>query len=110
MGAPRGGREEAGFEVIFEVLIDELVLKDDFKNIDLQHQRKIVKAIRERLSTDPEKYGEPLRGDLKGYWKLRVGEFRVIYEIRKEQVIVCVIKVGLRRNDEVYRAVLKRLR
>ena len=95
---------------MYEVLIDELVLKDDFKRIDLQHQRKIIRAVRERLSTDPEKYGEPLRGDLKGYWKLRVGEYRVIYEIRKEQVVVYVIKVELRRNDEVYRAVLKRLR
>ncbi len=95
---------------MYEVLIDELVIKDDFKRIDLQHQRKIVRAIRERLATNPEKYGEPLRGDLKGYWKLRVGEFRVIYEIRKEQVVVYVIKVGLRRNEEVYQAVLKRLR
>jgi len=33
----------------------------------------------------------------------------VIYEIRKEDVVVLVVKVGLRRNDEVYRAVLKRL-
>ena len=96
--------------MIYEVLIDEFVIKDDFKRIDIAHQRKIAKAIRERLGTDPEKYGEPLRGDLKGYWKLRVGEFRVIYEIRKEQVLVYVIKVGLRRDYEVYRTVLKRLR
>jgi len=34
----------------------------------------------------------------------------MIYEIHKEQVVVYVIKVGLRRNDDVYRAVLKRLR
>lgn len=95
---------------MYEVLIDELVLSDDFKKIGLHHQRKIVRVIRERLTKDPEKYGEPLRGDLKGYWKLRVGEFRVIYEIRKEQVLVYVIKVGLRRDYEVYRAVLKRLR
>jgi mRNA interferase RelE/StbE len=96
--------------VTYEVLIDELVLKDDFKGIELHHQRKIIKAIRERLRMEPEKYGKPLRGDLKGYWKLRVGEYRVIYEILKEQVVVYVIKVGLRRNEEVYRSVLKRLR
>lgn len=94
----------------YKVQIDELVLKDDFKDIELHHQRRIIKAIRERLSTEPEKFGKPLRGDLKGYWKLRVGEYRVIYEILKERVVVYVIKVGLRRNEEVYRAVLKRLR
>jgi mRNA interferase RelE/StbE len=94
---------------MYEILIDELVLKHDFKRIDLQHRRKIVKAIRNKLSADPERHGKPLRGDLKGYWKLRVGEFRVIYEIQRRQVVVYVIKVGLRRNDEVFRAVLKRL-
>ena len=93
----------------YAVLIDELVFQDDFKGIELHHQRKIIKTIRERLSTEPDRYGEPLRGELKGYWKLRAGEFRVIYEIRKEDVVVLVVKVGLRRNDEVYRAVLKRL-
>ena len=110
MGHARGSREEAGDSVTYEVLIDEFVLKDDFKSIELHNQKKIIKAIRERLSTEPEKYGQPLRGDLKGYWKLRVGEYRVIYEILKDRVVVYVIKVGLRRNDEVYRAVLKRLR
>ncbi|MBP1770030.1 MAG: plasmid stabilization system protein [Candidatus Aminicenantes bacterium] len=94
----------------YEILIDELVLTDDFKRIELHHQQRILKAIRERLGTDPEKCGRPLRGELKGLWKLRVGEFRVIYEIQKEQVVVYVIKIGLRRNDEVYRAVLKRSR
>jgi len=43
-------------------------------------------------------------------WTLRVGEFRVIYEIRKAEIVVMVIKVGLRRKAEACRAVLKRLK
>ena len=109
MGLPRRRRNETGPQVTYNVLIDELVFKDDFKKIDIQHQRKIIQAIRERLVTEPEKSGKPLRGRLKGYWKLRVGEFRVIYEIQSSRIIVYVIKVGFRRNAEVYRAVLKRL-
>ena len=110
MGHPRGSREKAGAQLTYAILIDELVLTDDFKRIEIHHQKRILKTIRKRLGTDPEKCGRPLRGDLKGLWKLRVGEFHVIYEIQKEQVVVYVIKIGLRRNDEVYRAVLKRLR
>jgi mRNA interferase RelE/StbE len=94
---------------MYKIVIDELVLNKDFKKIDLQHQRKIIRTIRQRLMTKPKEYGEPLRGDLKGFWKLRVGEYRVIYEIVEEQVIVSVIKVGLRRDYEVYRAALTRL-
>ena len=96
--------------MIYEVLIDELVLKNDLERIELHHQRRILKAIRERLGADPEKHGRPLRGELKGLWKLRVGEYRVIYEIDRGRVAAHVIKVGFRRNSEAYRAVLKRLR
>ena len=59
---------------------------------------------------DPEAYGERLRDELHGYWKLRVGEYRVIYEVRKNIVTVLVLKIGYRRDDEVYQQMAKRLR
>lgn len=94
----------------YRILVDELVLKKDFRKIGLEDQRKIIRAIRQRLATRPKDYGEPLRGELKGFWKLRVGQFRVIYEIHEDQVVVSVIMVGFRRDEEVYRAALGRLR
>jgi len=42
--------------------------------------------------------GEPLSGRCRSLWKLRVGDLRVIYEIRKEEQIVYVWRVGLREN------------
>jgi mRNA interferase RelE/StbE len=92
--------------VTYGILVDELVLKKDFRKIGLEDQRKIIRAIRQRLATRPKDYGEPLRGELKGFWKLRVGQFRVIYEIHEDQVVVSVIMVGFRRDEEVYRAAL----
>jgi mRNA interferase RelE/StbE len=64
----------------------------------------------DRAALAPESYGERLRADLHGYWKLRVGEFRVIYEIRRNLVTVLVLKIGYRRDDEVYKQMSKRLR
>ena len=93
----------------YRIVVDELVLKKDFRKIGLEDQRKIMRAIRQRLATRPKDYGEPLRGELKGFWKLRVGQFRVIYEIHEDQVIVSIIMVGFRRDEEVYRAALGRL-
>ena len=93
----------------YRIVVDELVLKKDFRKIGLEDQRKIIRAIRQRLATRPKDYGEPLRGELKGFWKLRVGQFRVIYEIHEDQVVVSVIMVGFRRDEEVYRAALGRL-
>ena len=94
---------------MFKVLIDELVLKKDFKKIDKTGQQRIIKTIRKKLTLKPKEFGKPLAGDLKGYWKLRIGEDRVIYEIEEEKVLVYVIVVGYRRDEEAYKKVISRL-
>lgn len=93
----------------YRIVVDDLVLKKDFRKIGVEDQKRIIQAIRRKLATRPKDFGKPLKGELKGFWKLRVGQFRVVYEIRDEQVIVAVIMVGFRRDEEVYRAALARL-
>lgn len=46
----------------------------------------------------------------KGFWKLKVGEFRVVYQIIESRVEVYVVSVGYRRNEEAYLAAAKRLK
>lgn len=94
---------------MFEVLIDELVFKKDFKKIDKTDQLKIIKTIRKKLTSKPQEFGKPLKGELKGFWKLRIGEYRVIYEIEKDKIIVYVIMVGYRRDKEAYKKAIMRL-
>lgn len=94
---------------MWSVLIHPLIFKEDFKKIDLSARQRIIKAIRKKLSIDPHAYGHPLSGELKGYWRLRVDDYRVIYSIIQEQVLVKVIKVGIRRDAEVYEEMIKRL-
>jgi mRNA interferase RelE/StbE len=82
----------------------------DVKDIDLPKINKdiklrIKKAIEERLMTDPLKYGKPLRKSLKGYWKLRVGDYRVVYKIEESNIIVLAII----HRKEVYNDVKSRL-
>ena len=48
----------------------------------------IKRAIKERLATQPEKYGSPLQRTLKGYWKLRVGDYRVIFKISGYDIFI----------------------
>lgn len=92
-----------------QVLIHPLVLSEDFRKIDPADQKKIIKTIRKKLSTDPHAFGKPLTGSLKGYWRLRIGDFRAIYSIVEERVIVKVIKVGIRRDSEVYEEMMRRV-
>ena len=86
-----------------------LVRDRDLPALDRTARVRIIKAIRMKLAIDPEAYGERLRAELHGYWKLRVGDCRVIYEVRKNLVTVLVLKIGYRRDDEVYLQASKRL-
>ena len=94
---------------LWEVRIHRLVKESDFKKISTKDQSIILKTIYKKLSTFPEKYGEPLRYNLKGYWKLKVSGYRVIYKIEKKKISVLVLKAGIRRDEAVYREMLNRL-
>jgi mRNA interferase RelE/StbE len=95
---------------MWNIVIHRLVLNEDFKRADPSSRRLILKSIYKKLSKDPESYGNPLLGEYKGYWKLRVAHYRVIYRIIKSQVMVVVIKVGIRRDDEIYNELIHRLK
>ena len=57
--------------------------------------------IRGPLADNPYRVGKPLRGQLEGLFAARRGEFRVIYEIFDERVVVRVVAIDHRRD--VYR-------
>jgi len=95
---------------IWKIKIHKLVLSEDFKSIEPTDQKIILKDIRKKLSLEPKSYGKPLSGALKGYWRLRVKDFRVIYKIREDIIEVIIIKVGIRRDEEVYKKIFYRLK
>ena len=67
--------------VNFEILYHPLVIKEDILKISTADKNNIKKAIENKLAISPEIFGKPLRRSLKGYRKLRVGDYRVIYRI-----------------------------
>jgi mRNA interferase RelE/StbE len=70
-------------------------------DLDKPTQLRIKKAIIEKLLTNPAAYLETLVGDLGGYYKFRVGDYRLICTKEDEKLIVIVIELGHRR--EVYK-------
>ena len=67
---------------------------------------RILRAIEHRLSRAPDQYGERLRKSLRGVWKLRVGDYRVVYEILGGEVRV----YGVMDRREVYDLIVRRLK
>lgn len=80
-------------------------MSDDLAKLPKNIARRILDAIEGRLATNPHVYGERLRKSLRGFWKIRVGNYRVVYEIVGQQVRV----YGVIHRREVYRRVVRRL-
>lgn len=78
------------------ILYHPAVREEDLPRIDRQLQERIRRAIEQRLLTEPTYYGEPLRHRLKGYWKLRVGDYRVIYRLVGQEV--WILTIGHRKD------------
>jgi mRNA interferase RelE/StbE len=74
------------------------VRKKDLPSIPSPYRETIEKKIKMKLSVDPYKYGEPLSGKLKGQWKLKVGHYRVLYEVHDDKVIVFILTIDVRGN------------
>ena len=89
---------------MFNVIYHHLVIRNDIPKLSSEWKEKVRRAIEERLITHPDLYGKPLRRSLKGYRKLRVGDYRVIFRIEKNIVKIFVIQ----HRSVVYDFVAKR--
>jgi mRNA interferase RelE/StbE len=89
----------------FKLIYHADVKKVDLPKIDMKNRSMIKKAIEERLATQPEVFGKPLQRTLKGYWKLSVGEYRVVFKIVENDISV----LGIIHRKDVYQRLKKRI-
>lgn len=76
----------------FTFVYHELVVKSDIPKLSAVMKVRVKRAIEEKLLTHPEFYGKPLRRSLKGYRKLRVGDYRVIFRIESQTVKIFAVQ------------------
>lgn len=71
------------------------------KKLDKTTQRRIVSFLRE-LETldDPHTRGKALTGNLRGLWRYRVGDYRLVCSLEGDKLLVLVLNVGHR--SEIY--------
>ena len=79
-------------------------LKEDLNKLDEFSRSRIRKAIEARLLIDPVKYGQSLKGTLKGFRKLRIGDYRVVYKVVKKEIII----LGIRHGRDIYDVIVNR--
>lgn len=62
------------------------MVKEDIPQLPETDKTRVRKAIEEKLRVSPEVFGKPLRQSLKGYRKLRVDDYRIIFRIEGDMV------------------------
>ena len=83
----------------WKIEFDSKVLKDLAK-LDKQAAKQIIYYLEEQIKTsdDPRKYGKPLKGSLKGLWRYRIADYRIICQIKDKEMLILVAKVGHRKK------------
>lgn len=74
--------------------------KKDLRKIPRKEVAKIIGAV-ESLSANPYPYGSVKLSGSEFTYRIRVGNYRVIYEVFEDRIIIEILKVGHRK--EVYR-------
>jgi mRNA interferase RelE/StbE len=87
---------------VWRIEVNE-VAERSFLKLDKTVRERIFRFFHERIepSDDPKTLAENLTGELRGLWRFRVGDYRIICDIQREVQIVAVLEVGHRSH--VYR-------
>jgi mRNA interferase RelE/StbE len=76
------------------------IAERQIKKLDLPIQKRILDWLSERLEgcKNPHHFGEPLKGKYSGFWRYRVGDYRIICDMQDDILLVMVLTIGHRRQ------------
>lgn len=66
------------------------------KKLGKKDKERLKKKLKE-LMNNPE-LGKPLAGKLAGLWSLRTGDYRALYQVKNNELLILVLKIGHRKN------------
>lgn len=89
----------------YEIQYEEKVVAEDIPNLSTKMKLRVKKSIETKLSSRPEIFGKPLRSSAKGYWALRIGDYRLVFRLEGRQVKVFIIE----HRSRVYQVLQQRL-
>ncbi|WP_022797299.1 MULTISPECIES: type II toxin-antitoxin system RelE family toxin [Lactobacillales] len=86
----------------YDLVYEKKAVKS-LKKLDKGQQRMIAAWIEKNLveTDDPRRHGKALKGELKDYWRYRVGNYRLLADINDDEIKIIIVHIGHRR--EIYR-------
>ncbi len=84
-----------GYSIVFEKLA-----KKELAKLDKSQQELIISWIDKNLKTteNPRVLGKALKGEKSGYWRYRVGDYRLIAKITDTEITIFIVRIGHRKN------------
>ncbi|MBI1976042.1 MAG: type II toxin-antitoxin system RelE/ParE family toxin [Candidatus Omnitrophica bacterium] len=73
-------------------------VEEDLKKLDSTTAKKILHRIETYLAGDPKELGKPLKGEFRGYWRYRWGDYRVIYKISEKEILILILRISHRKD------------
>ena len=89
---------------MFELTFSESAA-EDLRAVKKSDQKKILAAIQEQLTAEPVKETrnrKPLRPNSLAQWEIRVGEFRVFYDVAEKEKEITIKAVGWKEHNKLY--------
>ncbi|MGM0452178.1 MAG: type II toxin-antitoxin system RelE family toxin [Thermodesulfobacteriota bacterium] len=96
--------KRCGNSLSFSLLYHPEVVKRDIPKLNRDIRKRIKRTIETRLLAAPQEYGEPLRKTLKNYWKLRIGDYRIVFRVTENEILI----LGICLRKEAYSLMEKR--
>lgn len=87
--------------MLYKVVYDKKAIKS-LSKLDKVQQKMIISWIEKNLvdTDNPKQHGKALKGNLKEYWRYRVGDYRILADINDDEIKIIIFNVGHRR--EIY--------
>jgi mRNA interferase RelE/StbE len=75
----------------------------EFEKLDRSTQQRVLGFLSKQIapSPDPRAKGKALTGEFKGLWRYRIGEYRLICDIRDKILVIMVLRIAHRKD--IYR-------
>lgn len=85
--------------MMYKVSYDKIAVKQ-LQKLDRPTAKKIYDWITDNLvgCENPYLHGKALVGDKSGFWRYRVGDYRIIAEIKNNELRIKIIKIAHRKN------------
>jgi len=77
---------------MYKLVYSDQVIEKDIPKLSNPIKERIKNTIESKLLIDPVQFGKPLRYNLQGCRRLRIGDYRIIYQLVDNNINILVIQ------------------